>query len=153
MNQSPCIVILDRCTACVTSKKSSHYCRLSVKHTAPRAMPCIVCSNEQLSMNECRMRRGHKEPNTSKTYLQDMKSYQLPQCCTQLTSLSVMTGEEEEAKYITGFMRHYSKDKWESWLNSYTLQTSGKFVASRGVSNRDGSTKSGIVMIDGKKMR
>ena len=64
-----------------------------------------------------------------------------------------MTDEKEETHYITGFMRHYSKDKWASWLNLYTLQTNGKFVATRGVSNREGSTKFGIVMIDGKKMR
>ena len=114
MDQSPCIVILDRCTSCVTSKQSSHYCRLSFKHTAARAMPCIVCSNEQLSMNECRMRWGHKEPNTSTI--------------------------RKTSGYPGLFCTHYKL-------------RSGKFVPSRGVSNRECSTKSGTVIIDGQKMR
>ena len=55
------IKILDRCLACVSSKKA--YCRMTAKHIAPRCLPCKECNTAGLSVVKYRVTSKHKAAN------------------------------------------------------------------------------------------
>ena len=153
MDQTSTVEILDRCSVCVASKRSAQYCRVTLAHTAPRATVCASCLDNQATVTECRLKEGHRDPGVSTNIaVSDLQSYKLPQCCTQLTSLSLSKDKAGLSTY-TGYMRGYTTKKWSEWLNSYALQTNFKFVANREVDNREGKAKSGMMMVDKKLQR
>ena len=142
------VVVLDRCANCVTTKRSAQYCRVVVSHTAPRAQPCQECQLSQLSVAECRVRQQHKGPSAEIKHVDDLAAHGLPQCCTQLTTLTISQHQNQPLMY-TGYMRDYNQTKWAKWLESFALQTNFKFVANRGELSRGGTAKSGLLKIDG----
>ena len=102
------VEILDRCSVCVASKRSAQYYRVTVAHTAPRATVCAACLDSQATVTECRLKEGHRDPGVSTNVaVSDLQSYKLPQCCTQLTSLSLSKDKAGFSTY-TGYMRGYT---------------------------------------------
>jgi hypothetical protein len=111
MDQTSTVEILNRCSVCVASKRSAQYCRVTLAHTAPRATVCASCLDNQATVTECRLKEGHRDPGVSTNVaVSDLQSYKLPQCCTQLTSLSLSKDKAGLSTY-TGFMRGYTTKK------------------------------------------
>lgn len=150
MESRPTVYIADRSASCVTSKRSSQHCRLTLSHTAPRATACITCQERNATVDDCRVKLRHSGASSSASvpYTDELKAQNGPQCFQQLKSLSLSKDSKGIVTY-TGYMRDYSPTKWEEWLSTYSLQTNNKFIANRGP--RTG--KAGIVEIDGKMMR
>ena len=111
MDQTSTVEILDRCSVCVASKRSAQYCRVTLAHTASRATVCASCLDSQATVTECRLKEGHRDPGVSTNVaVSDLQSYKLPQCCTQLTSLS-LSKDKAGLSTCTGFMRGYTTKK------------------------------------------
>ena len=130
-------------------KKKLQLSWMTAKHIAPRCLPCEECNTAGLSVVKCRVTSKHKAENSETP---NLTCNQLPKCCSKLASLSHISDKDGKPAFITGFLYEYSEDKWFDWIRSYSLQTSGNYVATRGNSDRKGTTKAGIIRI-GKKIK
>lgn len=107
-------------------------CRMKLKH--------LGCS---VKIRESTINTGNYEEKSG--VAQTCKEYGLPECCTQLVSLTIRhmhpsmqpaTKKEQENKviqdYATGYLIDFSEDKFSKWIQSFECQTQTEYCVQRG---------------------
>ena len=117
-------------------------------------------------MSDCRITHGHCGPGVSWRTDQVSPTEKIPECFTELSNLMRTTtetsnpcdhldeqitnlGAQHPQHYITGYLRPYSKNGWESWMKRFEAQNSLQFKVSTGL-NKNKESDTGVIDINGK---
>ena len=110
---------------------------------------CSDCLTKGNTLSKCRRELQHKQPNGMNKRnvfkIQDEAScvktkclaHEIPECSEQLSGLTVeQPAPEEEIRedymYATGYLDHYTPTAWDTWLNTFQLQTSTRYSIRQG---------------------
>ena len=91
-------------------------------------------------MSDCRLTHNHCGPGATWHTSVEIEQFNLPQCCSELRSVSVTktttpvelcslphTRNQAPQDYTTGFLYPYTSDKWDAWLKRFSLQTNTSY--------------------------
>jgi len=118
-------------------------------------------------VSDCRLTHNHCGPGATWHTSVEIEQFNLPQCCSELRSVSVTktttpvelcslphTRNQAPQDYTTGFLYPYTSDKWDAWLKRFSLQTNTSYKvccgkedskeSDTGVLNNGGKTVSPI---------
>ena len=143
------IQIINKCISCACTKRSIEYCRVQQRHQGDNVQVCSECLTKGNTVSKCRRELQHKQPNGINTRnvfnIQDEVScvktkclaHEIPECSEQLSGLTVeQPVQEEESRedymYATGYLDHYTPTAWDTWLNTFQLQTSTRYSIRQG---------------------
>ena len=107
------------------------------QHEEAGADVCNSCDDKQNNITTCRQQLRHDGSNaTCKKKVDRCEELGLPQCCLNLAGLHLecyaSNPDKLKTPNATGYMMPYNEEKWEKWLQQFTLQTQCEYTARNG---------------------
>ena len=157
---------------CVRNKRTIAYCRQKKCHKVPKASPCVECYKDGIPVATCRLEHKHlgcsacitetkvntgREGETPCSLLCEQNG--LPQCCSELVSLTFYTPPETDQKkngsmqdQATGYLLDFSEARFSQWMKTFELQTQTEYCIQKG-SHQNQECNNGLLQFRGKMLK
>ncbi|XP_065918696.1 uncharacterized protein [Dysidea avara] len=123
------------------------------QHEEAGADVCNSCDDKQNNITTCRQQLRHDGSNaTCKKKVDRCEELGLPQCCLNLAGLHLecyaSNPDKLKTPNATGYMMPYNEEKWEKWLQQFTLQTQCEYTARNGSKANIKTREKGVIRVN-----